>query len=50
MTKTNAINADSSEPLKKLPFIEKQTGLEVQKRGITGLLHKSETATCTQFD
>ena len=40
--KTNAINTDSSEPLKKLPFIEKQTRLEAQKRRITGLLHKSD--------
>ena len=40
--KTNAINTDSSEPLKKLPFIEKQTRLEAQKKRITGLLHKPD--------
>ena len=40
--KTNAINVDSSEPLKKLPFIEKQTRLEAQRKRITGLLHKPD--------
>ena len=40
--KTNALNTDSSEPLKKLPFVEKQTRLEAQKRRITGLLHKPD--------
>eukprot|EP00435_Cladocopium_sp_Y103_P055359 s2156_g18.t1 len=40
--KTNAANSDASEPVKKLPFIEKQTRLEAQKRRITGLLHKPD--------
>ena len=40
--KTNALNTDSSEPLKKLPFVEKQTRLEAQKKRITGLLHKPD--------
>ena len=39
---TNAFNTDSSEPLKKLPFVEKQTRLEAQKKRITGLLHKPD--------
>ena len=40
--KTNASNTDSAEPVKKLPFIEKQTRLEAQKRRITGLLRKPD--------
>eukprot|EP00435_Cladocopium_sp_Y103_P067691 s116_g30.t1 len=40
--KTNAANSDASEPVKKLPFIEKQTRLDAQKRRITGLLHKPD--------
>ena len=40
--KTSASNTDASEPLKKLPFVEKQTRLEAQKKRITGLLHKPD--------
>ena len=40
--KTNALNTDSSEPLKKLPFVEKQTRLEAQKKRSTGLLRKPD--------
>ena len=40
--KTQTANVDATEPLRKLPFIEKQSRLDAQKRRITGLLHSSE--------
>ena len=40
--KTQVSATDPSEPVRKLPFVEKQTRLESQKRRITGLLHKPE--------
>lgn len=40
--KTQTANIDASEPLRKLPFIEKQSRLGAQKKRITGLLHSSE--------
>ena len=40
--KTQVTATDPSEPVRKLPFVEKQTRLEAQKRRITGLLHKTE--------
>ena len=40
--KSQAACADASEPVRKLPFIEKQARLEKQKKRITGLLHKPD--------
>ena len=40
--KTQVSATDPSEPVRKLPFVEKQTRLESQKRRISGLLHKTE--------
>ena len=40
--KTQVTATDPSEPVRKLPFVEKQTRLEAQKRRISGLLHKTE--------
>ena len=40
--KSQVSSADPSEPVRKLPFVEKQNRLEAQKRRITGLLHKPD--------
>ena len=40
--KSQVTSADPSEPVRKLPFVEKQNRLEAQKRRITGLLHKPD--------
>ena len=40
--KTQVTAADPSEPVRKLPFVEKQNRLEAQKKRITGLLHKPD--------
>ena len=40
--KSQAASIDASEPVRKLPFIEKQLRLEKQKLRIAGLLHKPD--------
>ena len=40
--KTQVASTDPSEPVRKLPFVEKQNRLESQKRRITGLSHKPD--------
>ena len=40
--RTQISGVDASEPVRKLPFFEKQNRLEQQKSRITGLLHKPE--------
>ena len=40
--KTQVASTDPSEPVRKLPFVEKQNRLESQKRRITGLSHRPD--------
>ena len=40
--KTQVSAADPSEPVRKLPFVEKQNRLDSQKKRITGLSHRPE--------
>ena len=40
--KSQAASVDAAEPVRRLPFVEKQSRLERQKQRITGLLHKSD--------
>ena len=40
--KTQSASVDASEPLRKLPFVEKQSRLEAQRKKLNGLLHTSE--------
>jgi len=40
--KTQVSSTDPSEPVRKLPFVEKQNRLEAQKRRITGLSHRPD--------
>ena len=40
--KTQSACADASEPSRKLPFMEKQSGLEAQKTRLPGLPHTPE--------
>ena len=40
--KTQSACADASEPIRKLPFIEKQSRLEAQKKRLPGLPHTPE--------
>ena len=40
--KSQAASVDASEPIRKLPFIEKQARLDKQKKRIVGLLHKPD--------
>ena len=40
--KTRVTSSDPSEPVRKLPFVEKQNRLDSQKRRITGLSHRPD--------
>lgn len=40
--KTQSACADASEPIRKLPFIEKQSRLDAQKKRLPGLPHNSQ--------
>ena len=40
--KSQAASVDAAEPIRKLPFIEKQARLDRQKKRIVGLLHKPD--------
>ena len=40
--KTQSACADASEPIRKLPFIEKQSRLDAQKKRLPGLPHTPE--------
>ena len=40
--KTQVSSTDPSEPVRKLPFVEKQNRLEAQKKRITGLSHRPD--------
>ena len=45
--KTQSACADASEPIRKLPFIEKQSRLDAQKKRLPGLPHTPEQTTCS---
>eukprot|EP00435_Cladocopium_sp_Y103_P021975 s4259_g5.t1 len=40
--KTQPVSADASEPVRKLPYVEKTSRLEAQKKKLNGLLHSPE--------
>eukprot|EP00435_Cladocopium_sp_Y103_P019375 s340_g4.t1 len=40
--KTQSASVDASEPVRKLPYVEKTSRLEAQKKKLTGLLHSPE--------
>ena len=47
--KQQVANSDASEPIRKLPFIEKQTRLDSQKTRLSGLLLNSDQQPCHQL-